>query len=225
LRQSSSAEAIRQQTANEDRTRGRKRSLRRNLHPHDASPRSPDPSKVRDRFAEQTREISDFETLTGRRPGAWMLDEFGLDSRCCLVHCTHLDTGETRALAQSGAIAGVCPVTEANLGDGIFNGPEWLTSGGSMGIGTDSNVSIDLAGELRLLEYSQRLRDRQRLRIRTSSPSVGRSLYAESLAGGASALGRQTGPIECGNRAGCYVARDAIERAYRETIAALRARL
>ena len=107
--------------------------------------------------AEQVKEVEDCVAAKGARPVEWLLDHAGVDARWCLVHATHMTPGETDALARSGAVAGLCPLTEASLGDGIFNGVDYLVAGGRFGIGTDSNIQIDAAGELRQLEYGQRL--------------------------------------------------------------------
>ena len=140
--------------------------------------------------AEQTREVDDCVSWSGARPVQWLLDHADLDSRWCLVHATHLDARECRALARSGAVAGFCPVTEANLGDGIAPAAPLLAEGGSFGIGTDSNVSIAVRDELRQLEYSQRLRDRARNVLATRSPhSTGRTLFAHAVRGGDRAMG------------------------------------
>ena len=108
--------------------------------------------------AEQIKEVEDCVAWSGARPVRWLLDHAGIDARWCLVHATHMDEGETRDLARSGAVAGLCPVTEANLGDGIFNAADYIRADGRYGVGTDSNVSIGVAAELRQLEYAQRLR-------------------------------------------------------------------
>jgi cytosine/adenosine deaminase-related metal-dependent hydrolase len=108
---------------------------------------------------------------------------------------------ETCALAASGAVAGLCPITEANLGDGIFDGSRYLESGGLFGVGSDSNVLISLTGELRQLEYSQRLSHRKRNVMVSDRPSTGYSLYRSVLAGSARALGRNAGAIETGRLA------------------------
>jgi formimidoylglutamate deiminase len=118
-----------------------------------------------------------------------LLDHAPVDARWCLVHATHIDDGEIARLAHSGAVVGLCPITEANLGDGIFPAPRYLAARGRFGIGTDSNVSISVADELRQLEYSQRLRDRARNVVEGSSPSTGHTLFTSALAGGSQALG------------------------------------
>ncbi|MEZ5914546.1 MAG: formimidoylglutamate deiminase [Parvularculaceae bacterium] len=110
-------------------------------------------------IAEQPKEVEDICAWLGARPVEWLLREIGVNEHWCAVHATHMTQSETRALAQSGAVAGLCPITEANLGDGPFNGEAFLEAGGEFGIGTDSNVRISMVEELRLLEYSQRLRD------------------------------------------------------------------
>ncbi|MDX2144618.1 MAG: formimidoylglutamate deiminase [Rhodospirillaceae bacterium] len=141
-------------------------------------------------IAEQTREVDDCVAWSGARPMDLLFDTVAVDSRWCLVHATHMTPGETQRLAASGAVAGLCPITEANLGDGIFPGTEYMTRGGVIGIGSDSNVLIDAAQELRMLEYSQRLMSRRR-NVLSDGPgaSCGGSLYRRALIGGAQATG------------------------------------
>jgi formimidoylglutamate deiminase len=148
--------------------------------------------------AEQMQEVEDCMAWSGQRPVQWLLDHAPVDGRWCLIHATHLDDGEVQRLARSGAIAGLCPVTEANLGDGIFRGREFLAAGGKFGIGTDSNVLIGAADELRQLEYSQRLRDRARNVLVEAGGSTGRALFDQALAGGAQALGAGASGIRTG---------------------------
>ena len=151
--------------------------------------------------AEQEKEVADCLAWSGRRPVRWLLDEAGVDGRWCLIHCTHLDDGEVRDLAASGAVAGLCPVTEANLGDGIFRATDFLSAGGRFGIGSDSHIRVDLADELRTLEYGQRLRDRRRNLLAPAGGSVGRTLFTAATAGGARALQQPIGAIATGCRA------------------------
>lgn len=151
--------------------------------------------------AEQTKEVQDCIAWSGRRPVRWLLDEVEIDSRWCLVHATHLDDTELAGLAGSGAVAGLCPVTEANLGDGIFRGVDYLGLHGRFGVGSDSHVRVDLADELRTLEYSQRLRDRRRNLLAPPGASVGRTLLTAAASGGAQALQQPTGAIAPGHRA------------------------
>ena len=151
--------------------------------------------------AEQVKEVADVETWLGARPVAFLLDTLGIDQRWTLVHCTQITPDETARLAASGATVGLCPVTEANLGDGIFAGPAFLAAGGSFGIGSDSNVRISLAEELRGLEYSQRLVHKARNVLAASGASVGATLHAAALAGGARALQRPCGAIAPGRLA------------------------
>ena len=158
-------------------------------------------------IAEQEKEIEETLAVFGARPMEWLLDNHAVDARWCLIHCTHMTDRETRALAATGAVAGLCPVTEANLGDGIFNGSAYLDAGGRFGIGSDSNIRISVADELRQLEYSQRLRDRARVVLAGPGQSAGRNLYERALAGGARALGRASGAI----RAGLYADLVAID--------------
>ncbi|MFN3634402.1 MAG: formimidoylglutamate deiminase [Rhizobium rhizophilum] len=156
--------------------------------------------------AEQEREVEDCLAWSGRRPVSFLLDEFPVDDRWCAIHATHMTSEETARLARSGAVAGLCPATEANLGDGIFPATDFVGHGGRLGIGTDSHVATSVAEELRLLEYGQRLRDRRRNRM-VSGPgaSVGRTLLDASLAGGAQAAGLGTAGIRVGARADLVV--------------------
>lgn len=140
--------------------------------------------------AEQTGEVEQCVAWSGARPVEWLLDHAAVDARWCLVHATHLTDVEVRRLAQSGAVAGFCPVTEANLGDGIAPARPFIAAGGAFGIGTDSNVSIGVCDELRQLEYCQRLRDRARNVITLGAVrSTGRVLFDGAVRGGARALG------------------------------------
>lgn len=140
--------------------------------------------------AEQEKEVADCVAWSGARPVAWLLDNAAVDARWCLIHSTHLDADEVTRLAVSGAVAGLCPITEANLGDGIFPAIDYVAAGGSFGIGTDSNILIDAVGELRALEYSQRLAHRARaLLADEAAPFVGANLFGRAVQGGAQALG------------------------------------
>lgn len=149
-------------------------------------------------IAEQEREVSEVRQAWGARPVEWLLDHEDVGDRWCLVHATHLTEAEVCRFAQSGAVAGLCPLTEANLGDGIFAGPAFLEAGGRWGVGTDSNVRISLARELELLEYGQRLERRSRNVLRDEPGSVGRALFDTACQGGAQALARRSGRIESG---------------------------
>lgn len=143
--------------------------------------------------AEQVREVEACRAATGASPVAWLLDNAPVDGRWCLVHATHMDAQETARLARSGAVAGLCPITEADLGDGVFPARAFRAAGGRLGIGTDSNVRITLAGELRQLEYAQRLAERARNVLAPPGGSTGRALLDAALEGGASALGVRAG--------------------------------
>jgi formiminoglutamate deiminase len=151
--------------------------------------------------AEQTKEVEDCLAWSGARPVQWLLDHAGVDARWCLIHCTHMTADETTRLARSGAVAGLCPATEASLGDGIFDGVAFAAQGGVYGVGSDSNVVVDAGQELRLLELSQRLRDRTRNALATREGSTGRQTFEAALAGGARASGRAIGAIAPGLRA------------------------
>jgi formimidoylglutamate deiminase len=153
-------------------------------------------------IAEQEREVADCLRWSGARPVEWLLDHAPVDARWCLVHATHMTREETDCLAASGAVAGLCPITEANLGDGLFPAAPFLAAGGRIGIGSDSNVLIDLSEELRLLEYGQRLTTRARnILCSPGQPSTGEHLYREALKGGGIALGSGPSAIEAGRAA------------------------
>jgi formimidoylglutamate deiminase len=162
---------------------------------------SPD-APVHIHIAEQTGEVDECVAATGARPVAWLLERFDVDARWCLVHATHVNDAEAAALAASGAVAGLCPTTEANLGDGIFPVQAYLDAQGRMGIGSDSHVAVDWRAELRLLEYGQRLVRRQRNVLASQTrPQVAERLVEAALAGGAQATGRATGALRTGCRA------------------------
>jgi formiminoglutamate deiminase len=144
-------------------------------------------------IAEQVREVEDCLAFSGARPVAWLLDHAPVGPDWCLVHATHMTGAETAALARSGAVAGLCPITEANLGDGLFPAEAFLAAGGLYGVGSDSNVRIDATGELRLLEYGQRLVRRGRNLLAAPGGSTGGALYRAALGGGAQALGTDAG--------------------------------
>jgi formimidoylglutamate deiminase len=150
-------------------------------------------------LAEQVAEVEEVRAAHGMHPVAWLLETAEVSAQWCLIHCTQMEPQETAALAATGAVAGLCPITEANLGDGIFDGAGWLRAGGRFGIGSDSNIRIALAEELRTLEYSQRLRDRGRAVLAgEAGVSTGRRLFDGACAGGAQAAGRRSGAIAVG---------------------------
>ncbi len=149
-------------------------------------------------IAEQVGEVSEVQSAWGARPVEWAVANLPLDARWCMIHATQMTAAETAALAKTGAVAGLCPITEANLGDGIFDAPGWLAAGGIFGVGTDSNVRISLAEELRLLEYSQRLGQKARA-VMADDRSTGRLLWEGAATGGAQAAGRGSGRIAVGD--------------------------
>lgn len=153
-------------------------------------------------IAEQRREVEDCLAHHGQRPVAWLLDHAAVDHRWCLVHATHVDPAEVHALAASGAVAGLCPTTEANLGDGLFPATAYLRAGGRFGVGSDSHVSVSPVEELRWLEYGVRLAEGTRNALATTTePHTGQALVNAALAGGARACARQAGVIAAGARA------------------------
>jgi formimidoylglutamate deiminase len=148
-------------------------------------------------IAEQEAEVEEVRAAWTARPVEWALANLALDPRWCMIHATQMTPEETAALARTGAVAGLCPITEANLGDGVFDGPGWLAAGGAFGIGTDSNLRISWAEELRLLEYSQRLTRKARA-VLADHRSTGRRLWEGATRGGAQAAGRAAGGIAVG---------------------------
>jgi formimidoylglutamate deiminase len=152
--------------------------------------------------AEQIKEVEECIAWSGRRPVEWLLEHAPIDQRWCLIHATHATAAEIASLANSSAVAGLCPVTEASLGDGIFPAREFLDAGGRFGVGTDSNVLVGVADELRQLEYGQRLKHRER-NVLSGGPGVstGRALLDAALAGGAQALAQPTVGLQAGARA------------------------
>ena len=152
-------------------------------------------------IAEQTKEVSEVVEAFGARPVEWLLEHHAVDTKWCLIHATHMTQAETIGLAKTGAVVGLCPITESNLGDGIFDGPIFLKANGKFGIGSDSNINISLTEELRTLEYSQRLRDQQRNVMIQGDGSVGEALYLGAANSGAQALAREAGSITPGKLA------------------------
>jgi formimidoylglutamate deiminase len=157
-------------------------------------------------IAEQLKEVEDCRHWCGKRPVELLLGEFELSSRWCCIHATHMTGEETKRLAETGAIVGLCPTTEANLGDGIFPGHQYLEAKGNIAIGSDSHISVSPAEDLRQLEYSQRLRDHAR-NVLAAAPgqSTGRKLYEAALKGGAQATAQPVGAIAPGYRADIVV--------------------
>lgn len=166
------------------------------LHALDAS------APVHIHIAEQQREVDDSLAATGQRPVDWLLDHADVDARWSLIHATHMDWDERRRLARSGAVAGICPTTEANLGDGVFDAAPFLAQGGRWGIGSDSHASVSVTEELRLFEYGQRLALQKRNVLASDEfPSVADRLYLDAVAGGAQASGRPVAGLAVGQRA------------------------
>ena len=149
-------------------------------------------------IAEQAAEVTEVQAAYGARPVEWLLASQPVDARWCLIHATQMEPQETAALAATGAVAGLCPMTEANLGDGIFDGLRFVAAGGRWGVGSDSNLRISLSEELRLLEYSQRLQHRSRALLAAAERSTGRVLLESAAQGGAQAAGRGAGMIREG---------------------------
>ena len=163
-------------------------------------------SPIHIHVAEQTREADDCIAFCGQRPVEMLIEQFELSSRWTAIHATHMTADETVWLARSGAIAGLCPTTEANLGDGIFPAVDFLKNHGSIAIGSDSQISVSPAEDIRMLEYSQRLRDRTRNALAAGpGQSTGRSLFDAVCRGGAQSMAQPVGAIAAGCRADIMV--------------------
>ncbi len=153
-------------------------------------------------IAEQTKEVDDCVSWCNARPVEYLFDSFKVDARWCLIHVTHMTEDETSQLARSGAVAGLCPTTEGNLGDGFFNATQYFAENGKLGIGSDSHISISPTEELRWFEYGQRLLHRSRNQLAGGfNRSTGRNLFDTVVAGGAQACGHNSGAIDVGKRA------------------------
>jgi len=152
-------------------------------------------------IAEQTKEVDDCIAWSGQRPVEYLFNTFDVNHQWCLVHATHMNESETLALARSSAVAGICPTTEGNLGDGFFNAVEYLKANGHFGIGSDSHISISPSEELRWLEYGQRLIHRSRNVLSDYGQSTGLTLFEKAIAGGAQACAHNSGEIAVGKRA------------------------
>ncbi|MFN3937351.1 MAG: formimidoylglutamate deiminase [Gemmobacter sp.] len=152
-------------------------------------------------LAEQVAEVEQVQAHLGARPVEWLLQNHAVDGRWCLIHCTQMERHETLGLAASGAVAGLCPITESSLGDGIFDAVAFAAAGGRWGVGSDSNIRVALSEELRTLDYSQRLGARSRAALATADRSTGRVLLQCAAEGGARAAGRAAGTIEVGRLA------------------------
>jgi formimidoylglutamate deiminase len=157
-------------------------------------------------IAEQTAEVDACLAWSGQRPVEWLLDHAPVDIHWCLVHATHMSADESMRAARTGAVAGLCPSTEANLGDGIFDAASWLQGGGRWGVGSDSHACVNAAEELMLLEYSQRLATRQRNVLATAEqPSVATAMTLAAVAGGAQASARPVAGLAAGQQADLLV--------------------
>jgi formimidoylglutamate deiminase len=166
-------------------------------------------------IAEQTKEVEDCLAWSQMRPVEWLFDQFEVDPSWCLIHATHMNAAETSAMAQNGCVAGLCPTTEANLGDGFFNAIDYFKQDGCWAIGSDSHISIDPVEELRWLEYGQRLLTRKRnVLVSPGAANTGRNLLDGALKGGARACGRNIGSITTGARADFIVLDDQHPRLY-----------
>jgi formimidoylglutamate deiminase len=157
-------------------------------------------------IAEQTKEVEDCLAWSNQRPVQWLYNNAAVDERWCLIHATHVTPEEVQSMAKSRAVVGLCPTTEANLGDGLFPAQEYLAAQGRFGVGSDSHVSVSALEELRWLEYGQRLKHERRNRLSAGGKAeVAETLFGATIAGGAQALGKQIGAIAIGKRADLIV--------------------
>ena len=157
-------------------------------------------------IAEQLQEVEDCLAFSNQRPVEWLLDNFEIDKNWCLIHATHLSDDELIALAKSDSVVGICPTTEANLGDGIFPTNQFINGGGNFAIGSDSHIAINIADELRMLEYGQRLTQNQRAILTDENcRSVGQYLYCKAANDGSKAINQNVGCIDVGKRADLVV--------------------
>ena len=177
---------------------------------------TPTDRKIHIHIAEQVKEVKDCIAFSNLRPVEWLYQHFSPDEHWCLIHATHMNGSETKMVAESNSIAGLCPTTEANLGDGLFNAASFFALDGKWGIGSDSHISISPVEELRWLEYGIRLNTLERNVLGKKAPDfagdegahhdhIGFSLYHQAAKGGATACGVNIGEIKVGNRADLVV--------------------
>ena len=169
-----------------------------------------DTAPIHIHIAEQQKEVNDCLAHYQQRPVQWLIENADLDKHWCLIHATHIDEQERLAMAETGAIAGICPTTEANLGDGIFPTTEFLAEKGTFAIGSDSHISVNPVEELRWLEYAQRLIKQQRAILADSKEySVGKNLWQKAALGGAQSTSSNTGELAVGKQADLLVIDDS----------------
>jgi formimidoylglutamate deiminase len=156
--------------------------------------------------AEQIGEVAQSMQALGAPPVAWLMNHFAVDARWCLVHATHMTPEESLGVARGGATVALCPTTEANLGDGIFEAASYFATGGAWAIGSDSHVSVDVREELRWLEYVQRLTHRRRNVLSDPHvPQLAQRLYLAAVSGGAAAASRGIRGLAVGESADLLV--------------------
>jgi len=157
-------------------------------------------------ISEQQKEVDDCLAHYGKRPVQWLLDNAELDKHWCLIHATHINEEERKGIITKQAIAGICPTTEANLGDGVFPTTEFMAENGTIAIGSDSHISVNPIEELRWLEYVQRLTKQQRaILASTEQASVGQHLWQQAAIGGAQSTNSNTGYLAIGKQADLLV--------------------
>ncbi len=152
-------------------------------------------------ISEQPAEVDECRKYCGRTPIELLTEHVDLDRRWCLIHATHASDEEIRVMAQSDAVVGLCPTTEADLGDGLFPAREFVDQGGRFAIGSDSNLVTDAATELRLLDWGQRLQLNRRNVLCDEGEHLGRRLWRDAAGAGADALNQPVGTLAVGRRA------------------------
>lgn len=174
-----------------------------------------DKAPIHIHISEQQQEVNDCLAFTGERPVQWLLNNVDVDQYWCLIHATHINDSELQQMTEKAVVAGICPTTEANLGDGIFPTADFLANNGTLAIGSDSHISVNVVEELRWLEYAQRLSKQQRAVLADSNEmSVGRNLWQRAAKGGAQSTASNTGELAIGKQADLVVINPDITSLY-----------
>lgn len=153
--------------------------------------------------AEQPAEIAACVQEYGCRP-VELLNEVGiLSERFTAVHAIHLNENELELLAQHGVSVCACPTTERNLGDGVIEADHLVEKGISIALGSDSQATIDLIHEARLVEEHLRLHRMRRAVLAKSAKAEDywANLFAMASANGAHTLSLSSGTFQPGRPA------------------------
>ncbi|MEM7229698.1 MAG: formimidoylglutamate deiminase [Planctomycetota bacterium] len=147
---------------------------------------------------EQPQEIKDCVDRYGMTPLRVVNEHLSIDPRFTAVHCTHTADADMDEFLAAGGHVCICPLTEANLGDGVAHVPGMVKRGGSVCIGTDSNSRISFTEEIRWLEYVQRVVRQERGSLRGGDGDVARPLFEMATVHGAQSLGVRAGRLDPG---------------------------